>query len=149
MSIFSKFLGIAKADSLQLGNQIAYTKRVTLTAAQVKALHTTPVSLVAAPGAGKYILVDDIAATLNYGTAAFTGNNAVEIRYTDGAGAKVTGDLAYAWLLGTATAAVRAVPAAVTPVANAAVVAAVPTADPAAGDSTVSIEVSYRVVTLP
>lgn len=130
-------------------DQGAQRARVTLTAAQVKALNTTPITLVAAPGAGMYVSVIEVLATLNYGTTQFTGANNVELRYTNGSGAKVTGDLASSWLNGSATAAVKAIAAAVTPVANAAVVAAVPVANPGAGDSTVSVDIYYRVVKLP
>lgn len=156
MSTFSKFLGIARAKSLELinssgagGNSKIYQTKVTLTAAQIKALNSTPVTLVPAPGAGKVVSIVEINGYLNYGTTQYTGNNNVELRYTDGSGAKVTGDLAYAWLLGAASAAVKAVAAAVTPVVNAAVVAAVPSANPTAGDSTVTLEIFYRIVTLP
>lgn len=123
--------------------------KVTLTSAQILALNTTPIQLVAAPGAGYYISVVEVMALLNYGTTQYTGANNVEIRYTNGSGAKVTGDLASSWLDSSATTAVKAVAAAVTPVANAKIVASVPTANPAAGDSTVTIDIAYRIVKLP
>ena len=136
-------------QSSQIDPALTQRVKVTLTAAQIKALNTTPITLVAAQGAGTYVSVDEIVATLNYGTTQFTGSNNIEIRHTNGSGAKVTGDLAYAWLNGSAVAAVKAVSAALTPVANSAIVASVPTANPAAGDSTVTLDVVYRVVTLP
>lgn len=135
-----------KALEGQIPTTLAQRAQVTLTAAQIKALFTTPQVLVAAPGAGFYISIDEIVATLNYGTIQFTGANAVEFRYTDGSGSKVTGDAASAWLNGAATAGVKTVSAAVTPLANAAVVAAVPSGNPAAGDSTVKFDVLYRIV---
>ncbi len=140
---------IGRVGSKGIAKDIAQVATVTLTAAQVKALKTSPVTLLPAPGAGYYHSVDEIVATLNYGTTQFTGTNAVEFRYTDGSGAKVTGDAAYAWLNGSANAAVKVIGAAVTPVANAAVVAAVPSADPGAGDSTVTLSILYRTVKLP
>lgn len=125
------------------------TAKLTLTAAQVKALFTTPMTLIAAPGAGYIIDVIDVMGYLNYGTTQFTGANDVNIQYTNGSGAAATGVLSHNWLNGSASAAVKAVGVAVTPVANAAIVVAVGTANPGAGDSTVVIEISYRVVKLP
>lgn len=127
---------------------VAQRARVTLTSAQILALNTTPVQLIAAPGAGKYISVDEVVGFLRFGTTQYTGANAVEFRYTNGSGAKVTGDAASAWLDGASSAAVKTIAAAVTPVANAAVVAAVPTANPAAGDSVVVLDILYRTVNI-
>lgn len=135
-----------------IGSNSAFAKfyvqraKVTLTAAQVKALFTTPQTLVAAPGTGKVISVDEIVATMNFGTVQFTGANAIELRYTDGAGVKVTGDLAAAWLNAASTRTDKAIGAAVAiGVANAPVVVAVPTANPGAGDGTVTFDILYRV----
>lgn len=161
MSTISKFLGnilspnnwsvfsrVHLADGVGNGSSLHQT-RITLTAAQIKALHTTPITLIPAQGAGIYISVVEVMGYLNYGTAQMTGSNAIELRYTDGSGSKVTGDIASAFLDGSASAAVKAVGAAVTPLANAPVVAAVPTANPAAGDSTLTLEIFWRFVTLP
>lgn len=139
MSLFNtKYLGM---------DNLAKEATIVLTSAQVLALNSTPITLVPAPGAGKYISVDEVVATVNFNSVAYTGANAVEVRYTDGSGSKVTGDLAAAWLNSASTAGVKSVAAAVTPLANAAVVAAVPSANPAAGNSTVKVSVLYRIVT--
>lgn len=125
--------------------------QVTLTAAQIKALFTTPVALVPAQGAGTIVDIVGIWAKNVFGTVAYTGANALEFRYTDGAGAKVTADIAAAFIntaSGTAYNGVKGVNTALTPVANAAVVVAVPTANPAAGDSLITFTVLYRVLTL-
>lgn len=161
MSVLSKFLGNilspnnwAVFSQLQLSNgvdngSVMDSVKVTLTSAQIKALNSTPQTLIPAQGAGTFIEVLSVNARLNFGSAQYTGANAVELRYTNGSGAKVSGDLASAWLDAAASALVHAIPAAVTPVANAPVVASVPTANPAVGDSTVTLEIFFRVVTLP
>ena len=126
--------------------------KVTLTALQVKALHTTPITLVSAPGSGKVVIVDDIVFGATFVSAAYTGSNNLEFRYTDGSGTKVTADIAAATLnfsTGTKYGSVTGVTTELTALANAAVVVAVPVANPAAGDSPINFSVFYRVVTLP
>ena len=134
----------------RLSEDVARTTSVTVATAAVLLLHTTPVALVAAPGAGKVILIDEITAKLVFNSVAYTGSNALEFRYTDGSGAKVTADIASSFInsaSGTNYATVKSVVTALTPVANAAVVVAVPTADPGAGNSAIVFTVKYRIVT--
>ena len=62
------------------------TANVTLTSAQVKALHAAPITIVSAPGSGKVIVVLAIEVQLNYGgTNAFTngGNTTLSLAYTN------------------------------------------------------------------
>jgi hypothetical protein len=125
---------------------------VTLTPTQVKALHTTPVQLVAAPGAGIVALVHQITFAATFGSVAYTGANALEFRYTNASGAKVTADIAAATLnfaSGTRLATVAGVTTELTPVANAAIVVGVPTANPAAGDSPITFLVHYSELVVP
>lgn len=144
--IFRDFPGLIRKSFGILG--VAQRRTTVLTTAQVLALHTTPVSLIPAPGAGKYIEVISVVAKTTFNTIAYTGSNALELRYTDGSGVKVTGDIAAALVNAAATRADKALGAAVAVmVANAAVVAVVPVADPAAGNSPITIDVLYRIVT--
>ena len=69
---------------------------VRLTNAQVKALRATPVVLVAAPGAGKLLLVGYGSIRYHYATAAYTitaGGDDLAIRYHNGSGAKASTDI--------------------------------------------------------
>jgi hypothetical protein len=52
-----------------------------LTATQIQAMFATPVSLVAAPGANKVIVVDKILLRSRRTSTAFTGGGALSIRY--------------------------------------------------------------------
>lgn len=164
MGVLTKFLGTIYYDKLvpnsgataitsaQIDPQLTQRARITLTSAQILALNTTPITLVAAGGAGTYISVDEVVATLNAGTVAYTGANAANITYTNGSGVAATGTLAAAFLNTTAstTGSVKAVAVAVTtPVVNSPIVISVGTANPGAGNGTMSLDISYRIVTIP
>lgn len=56
-------------------------KTVSLTAANIIAMYTTPVALIAAPGAGKSIVVAKVAFTITRTATAFTGGGAAIIQY--------------------------------------------------------------------
>jgi len=69
-----------------------YVQRTTLTNAEVRTLNATPVTIVPAPGAGKYSAVVRIHVRYVYATAAFDSVGAgddLEFRYTDASGVKV------------------------------------------------------------
>lgn len=53
------------------------TKSITLTAAQIKTLGTTPIDVVAAPGEGKYIRIINADIDFIYGTTPFDANELV------------------------------------------------------------------------
>ncbi len=126
-----------------------FTKKTTLTAAEVLASFTTPIALVAAPGAGYAVIVHRITGGVDYGSVAYETNTTQEFRYTDGSGTKVTADMA---ALVTATAdkfvTVGGIEAALVPTENAAVVVRTATGNPTAGDSPVSYTVDYSIVSL-
>ena len=131
------------------GNEAAQVEKVEVTSAELLASNTTPVTLLSAPGAGKYLVVDSITGFVDFNSAAYDTNTTLEFRYTDESGAKVATDSAVL-LPSTADTVVNVggVEAEVTAVANAPVVLATATGDPANGDSPMTFFVKYRVVSL-
>ena len=123
-------------------------KRFTLTSAQILALNTTPVTLIEA-FLNSNIIVEGITARLNFNTTAYTGANALEFRYTNASGVKVTADLSSAFLNSAATAyaSVAGIEAQITPVLNAPIIIVVPTANPATGNSTLDLFIRFKVIT--
>ncbi len=121
---------------------------ITLTAAQIKLLHSTPVILIPSPGATAAIIVEGIAAKITYNGTQYTGANALEFRYTDGSGTKVTADIPSSFIDSASTAYyyAPAVTAAFAPLIGKPVVVAVPTANPAAGNSIITFTIKYRII---
>jgi len=128
------------------------TVDVTVTTGQVLALNAVPKQLVAAPGAGKAIIVEDLQFMLDYNSAAYDGVAAgedLEVRYTDGAGALVATIETTGFIDQAADQYRHARPttaAALTPVANAALVLRLATAEIATGNSPLKVRVRYRTV---
>lgn len=123
----------------------------TITTAQVLALNTTPITLVAAPGAGLVLVVKALYSSITYNSVAYVCNAAgLSARYTDGSGA-VTAVLTQAFCQASASA-LQYVPAAVTaltPVANAPIVLAAGSANPTTGNSAIKVRVFYTTVPSP
>lgn len=125
---------------------------VTVATAAVKTLNATPVTLVAAPGSGKFIAVQDVTFFLDYASAAYDGIAAGEdltVRYTDGSGQLIATCETTGFLDQTADQ-VRFVDfgaaTVITPVANAAVVLHMSTGEIATGDSPLKVRVTYKVM---
>lgn len=122
---------------------------VSLSAAQIIAMRATPIALIPAPGAGKCVVVNNISVKMETTATQFTGGGAVEFRYTDGSGTKVTADVAAAVVTagaGTSFTNVRGIEASLTGVVNAAIVVTNATAAFAAGTGTATITIEYHVV---
>lgn len=146
-------------DTSELVEDTIQQTQVTLTAAQVKALAATQITLVAAPGAGKAIHFMGALLKLNYGSEVFTesADNLV-IKYTNASGVAVSDVIECTGFIDqsadTITSAV--------PIKDAIVAAAScenqalvidnngdgEFGGNASNDSTISIDISYRVVTL-
>jgi hypothetical protein len=139
------------AGTLDQGTVGLY-KIIQVTSAEILALHATPKTLIAAPGAGKVIFPRSVLFFLDYNSAAYSGIAAGEdwtIRYTDASGATVatletTGFLdatadALRWLLPTTT-------AAITPVANSPIVLHQSTGEVTTGNSPVYVRIDYDIL---
>jgi hypothetical protein len=121
---------------------------VSLTAANLIAMGTTPVTIIAAPGVGKCVVVDNITFKMVTTATAFTGGGAVEFRYTNASGTKVTADVAGAVVTagaGTSFTNVRGIEASLTCVENAPVVIRNATAAFAAGTGAAVLTIEYHV----
>lgn len=126
--------------------------RVTIPTASVLTLNATPVEIVAAPGAGKYILVEGAGVSIDFNSAAYTTNTALQLQISGGAddvGAIGNNILA---------ATVSVVTNSFTPsnpssgqsqiIENAALVVTNTAGDPATGDSDIDVFVFYRILEL-
>lgn len=137
-------------DLLDQADLITRKQTTTLTATQIKALHTTPLAIVSAPGAGKANVVVNIFAKHTFLTTSFAGSNKLEFRYTSSDGAKCAADMDNALLLATETAYrhVTGQEADMVPVVNAPITISVPTGDPTQGLGSVTVQVFYRTITV-
>lgn len=126
------------------------TTQVSLSSAQILALNATPVTLVAAPGAGKVIVVRGITLKMVTTATQYANGGALEFRYTDGSGAKVTADIAAAVVTaaaGTSYTSVAGVTTSLTNVANAAIVVNNATAAFITGTGTAVATIVYDIIT--
>ena len=144
-------------DYAQLALDVAASATVSLTAAQVNGMYATPVQLIAAPGAGKLILIDSILWDIAFVSAQYAAGGAIAAQYgatIHGAGPAASGTLAAASLNGVAASGFlsNAGSAGLLNVAasdseNTAVFLSNATAAFTTGDSTVNLYIKYRVVT--
>jgi hypothetical protein len=126
------------------------TAKLTIATADVLTLNTTPIEIVAAPGAGYAIEVISASMKMVYVSATYSTNTTLEL-ITAGAtnrqaetqiknSASTIRRFADATTLGSATATQL--------LENAAVNVTVETGDPTAGDSDITVYVTYRIITL-
>lgn len=130
-----------------------YVVKTTLSAANILNLNGTPITIAAAPGAGKVIIVENVAFTFNPGTTTYTGVNTLEARYTGDSGVKVLTDVVSTFINtgsgsipltyvenGLSTNMLAGI--------NSPVVVVVPSSNPAAGNGTMVISTKYRIASL-
>lgn len=133
------------------GEQV-YRITGTIAAASVKTLNAAPVSVIAAPGAGKAIMVDRVHWWLDFATAAYNGVDAGENLSLKYAGGAIATDAVTGAGFGDALADEHRFvgPATVEPTVNVAVQAQIAVGEwfATTGDSPLKYEIWYRIVTL-
>lgn len=140
----------ASGTVVELNADDRLTETVTISSAELLALHTTPKTLVAAPGEGSALVFEGATLFLDYATTAYAvdAGDDLTIRYTDGSGATVA-TIETDPFLATEADALRyvypATTAAIAPVANAALVLSLGGAV-VTGDSPLKVQINYRVV---
>jgi hypothetical protein len=124
------------------------TDTVELTTAQVKALFATPATLVAAPGAGKVLDLLSAVLFLDYAAATYDTQGVLTIQTGTTGTAQSDAIAAAAFLFKAADqyTGVQVLSAERTIDANESLVLSCGTANPATGDSPVTVKVSYRIL---
>ena len=129
-----------------------YSATIPLTAAQIITLHSAPVTLIAAPGAGKYIIVWGLVFQITTTSTQFTGGGVVAPVY-HGATAALTANTIPAATVTAVAGTTTTLIAAGSPAsglvltANTGIDLYAATADFAAGTGTANVRVWYSVVT--
>ncbi len=117
-----------------------------LTAAQLNTLNATPITVLAAPGAGLITLPVGCLWKIDFASAAFeNGSGTVSLKYTNASGVKAIADLPNATFESGADTFYYSVAASGVPVANA-VIQACTDADVTSGDGTLYGRFYYRVI---
>lgn len=161
VSLHGRALGFDSETGALMSNGVqasAGLKTGTVTSAQMLALFATPVALVAAPGAGKALILEELQLWLDYNSAAYAGiasGEDLSVKYTDASGTALAGCEATGFLDATADAyrLLRPYRAAsgvsdLTPTANAALVLHMLTGEITTGNSPLKYRCRYRVLDL-
>jgi hypothetical protein len=144
-------------DFAQIALDVAATATVSLTAAQVNGMYAAPVQLIAAPGAGKLILIDSILWDIAFVSASYAAGGAIQAQYGNtvhGAGPQASASIAAATLNAVAADSFLAngsgaltLAAAESGSENTAVFLSNATGAFTTGDSTVTLYIRYRILT--
>ncbi len=125
---------------------------ITISSAELLALHATPKTLVAAPGVGNSVVLESAILFLAFNSAAYdgiAGAEDLEIRHTNGSG-QLFATIETTGFLDSGANAVRFVKAtttaAITPTDNAPLVINLASGEIATGNSPLKVKVNYRVI---
>jgi hypothetical protein len=129
------------------GAENVFTVKVALSAAQVKALNTTPITAIAAQGAGTFINVLNTAARLTWGTVAFD-DNAIQITTSGASGVLLSTSSFLNSTANNLKSFGRTSPSDNDLAENTAIEITAQADSVATGDSTVDVYITYEVITL-
>ena len=94
MSTINTYNNIFRSDKLEEKfkeiDDTIYVAEASISAANIVAMFTTPVEVVAAPGAGKALQFVDAVLVYDYDTAAYTGGGDITLEYSGGAAVSST-----------------------------------------------------------
>jgi hypothetical protein len=134
---------------------VTHVKRVSLTSAQVLALNATPITLIAAPGAGKALIFEGAVIHKPAGTAYgdVASDDDLAIKYTDASGLAV-GECEMTGFADQTTTQMRYIrpyaaasaESQITPVANSPLVAHMLNGEITTGNSAFHFEIYYKIV---
>lgn len=134
-----------------VGGTVTYAAEIKITTAQILALNSTPITIVAAPGASKYIEVVSASANMTYVSAAYATNTTLQLINTGADVPQVTNTTI---LISTTSKNTKFIDGQ-TPTAgqtqiitNTALQVKVGTGNPTAGDSDITVYVLYRIITI-
>ena len=145
------------AGVVTLADGLVHTASVTLTAAQIKALHATPFQLVAAPAAGSRLQFLSAALLLKHGTQVLSESAAnLVVRYTNTTGVIVSQTIECTGFIDQATDTCTNASALIDAIVSAAAASAAPLmlmntgagefAGNSSNDASLKVTVAYRVV---
>ena len=131
------------------GSKFILNTKVSLSAAQIKTANSVPVSLIAAPGVGKFIEVISASVNFQYGSVAFdSSSSAFELQINT---ASTHQFLASGFLNGTSDVLTRlgdSVSSTSQMVENEPLNFVLTGTDATVGDSTIDLYINYRILTL-
>jgi hypothetical protein len=124
------------------------TAKLTIASADVLQLNTTPLTIVAAQGAGTAIEVISASAKLTYGTVQYATNTVLQLVTAGGNDAQVDWISTFLSTSGSAIGRAVNIYDKSNLIENAALTVTVETGDPTAGDSDITVYCTYRIITL-
>lgn len=133
------------------GSGAILTATRTLTSAEILSLHTTPIEIIPAQGAGTFISVLYVLYSMTYNTTPYATDTTLRIVYNDNpiyTTIASNGILAYSQNQLTRLYAGNINTGGAISIINSAVMAYAPISNPTAGDSDVTVNVFYSVITL-
>lgn len=141
----------AAASAASIANLVQEVS-ISITSANVLSLNTTPIELVASPGAGKYLEVVSATVYIEYNSSAYDTNIKLLIRSSDADVAQFEDSSA---LISTITKSCKFIPNTIAATSaqtflteNKGLEVLVDSGDPDNGDSDIKIKLLYRVVTI-